>query len=208
MAEGSGDVTRWRDLYRQFIILGNPARACPKPTPDDLNRFEIETGVKLPLSYRSYTHVFGAGVFDLDAVSLRVSVPYCPSAMLDLKESFEINDSFKTTPGVSDRAKRLVYVANSFSGDLFGWDPEDETGAAEFGVYCAIRHGDVVKLADDFYGFITLCLDRSAFRERLHILDVDEDDEDEDDEDEDHAARSKRDHGPRRVFEPATAPSG
>jgi|GEM_PF-1827601 len=207
MTRSSDALDRWRDLYRQFTILGDPARACPKPTADDLDRFEAETGVKLPLSYRTYTQVFGAGAFDLDAVFLRVSVPYCPAAVLDLKESFEINDSWKTNPDISDRAKRLVYVANSFSGDLFGWDPEDETGAPEFGVYCAIRHGDVVKLADDFYGFIALCLDRSAFRERVQILDEDDDDEDEDDED-DIAPRSKRDRGPRREFLPAAIPSG
>lgn len=166
MAEPSDALDRWRELHTLFTIKGDPARTYPPPSPADLDRFESETGVKLPGSYRAYCQVFGAGVFDLDPVYLSVRAPYCPRPEFDLGGAFAINENFKKDRSIGERARRLVYVGSSFSGDLFGWDPAESTDAAapEFALYCAIRHGDVVKLADNFYDFINVCTDRAAFK--------------------------------------------
>lgn len=177
MSEPSDALARWREIYALFTIKGDPARAYPKPTEDDLDRFEAETGIKLPASYRAYCQVFGAGVFDLDAVNLRVSAPNCPDDVLDLKQALDILEGHKSMSDWTPRARRAIFFANSFRGDRFGWDPEDvsDPDAPEFRVFGHIRHDDdLTKLADDFYDFITLCMDSPAFSEPMRLMTYEE----------------------------------
>lgn len=195
MAEPSDALARWREIYAQFTIQGDPARAYPKPTEDDLGRFEAETGLKLPASYRAFCQVFGAGILDLDAVYLRVSAPGCPDDVLNLKQALDLRERHRSMSDWTPRARRAIYFANSFRNDRFGWDPEDasDLDAPEFRVFGLIRHDDdVTKLADDFYDFITLCMDSRAFSSPMRVATYAEE-------------TGKPAPAPKRVFIPASA---
>jgi hypothetical protein len=52
----------WEELYRRLKIIDTRGyRPVPKPTTDTLDRFETQTGLPLPRSYRHFAAVFGPG---------------------------------------------------------------------------------------------------------------------------------------------------
>ena len=166
MAQTDDTLVQWRSLYERLEVQGD-GRTCP--TPEEIDRFESETGIKLPAGYRGFLQVFGPGYFN-KKLSYEVAVcsPYCPVERMKLHPGSDLFHNLRTGYGLSDQAKRLTYFASDFSGGSFGWDPEEATDlrAPEFTIYALYRgQKKVDKMSNTFAGFVKICLNSAAIRE-------------------------------------------
>jgi len=173
MPRQNDTLERWQALRARFETKGASPGACQPPTAADLARFEAETGFRLSRGYRGFAQAFGPGVLAVGSGWIRCLTPYSCDDNFDLKSLLEQKASlakrFPTT--VAAQIGRLVSFASDFSGDQFGWDPEDviDSDAPEFGIY-VWHHGDdeqAVKLTRTFEGFIRLFTNQGAFRTRM-----------------------------------------
>jgi hypothetical protein len=161
----ASETRRWESLWRTLVIRENTILpTLPRPTDATLNRFEQDTGFRLPQSYRAFAKVFGPGELagdyhfffpgypgnehsDLAAVNARIRVraPGGPDF-----ESFI--SSFCRDP---EQVRRMVIFCGTGHGDWVGWDPEDvrDRRNCEYGIYQ--WHGEQPsKVADSFVQFV------------------------------------------------------
>jgi hypothetical protein len=167
VSESDWDCSHWQRLYDSLEIRELPAdsriKALPKPSDEDLDLYERESGFLLPLSYRAFIKVFGPGELGGD---FRLRAPgYPDDSHADLgRTNAEIRAgltetflSFFTDP---ERVARMVFFCAPGGGDWIGWDPEDVRDARlrEYGIY-EIGDEQMEKVADSFPQFIEeVCL--------------------------------------------------
>jgi len=160
----------WNALYRRLEIVIPPAAVpLPKPTNAALDRYEAETGSKLPRSYRQFVKVFGPGSL---CEWFRICVPgYADRKMIDLREydrgTHEGDDLFSEIYGQPELVQRLVFFSHTFGGDIIGWDPESRSKeeALDYMIYGLPRtERHIVKVADSFPKFIEGVLRGTALK--------------------------------------------
>ncbi len=169
----AGGMQHWAALKRTLAIPANPdLKPLAKPTDESLDRYEAETGFRLPHSYRSFIKVFGPGVLAWDyrivapgypeqgwAVDLAAfnAVPH--AALKDKRVLRQFKDPAQ--------AQRLVFFCRPGDGDLVGWDPEDVRDRRwhEYGTYEWGRGDALGFVAASFTEFIeNVCLSEANLR--------------------------------------------
>jgi len=166
------DPDPWLSLFRTFALDRGYAPPIPPP-PADLDRFEAETGIRLPAGFRGYLGVFGPGCLLVgrgnNIREMFISSPYCPDRPLNLMTAVERLRLLREDPprGLDDRMKRLVVFGRDGLGHEYGWDPEEVTdpAAPEFAVYAWYRGDHGYRVSRTFAGFIQFVLDVAARRE-------------------------------------------
>jgi hypothetical protein len=173
VSESVWDCQRWQRLYDSLEIHGLPAgsriKALPRPSDEDLDRYERESGFRLPLSYRAFIKVFGPGELGGDFRLRAPGYPDDPYADLG-RTNAEIRAGFTETFlsffDDPERVSRMVFFCAPGGGDWIGWDPEDVRDAElrEYGIY-EIGDEEMEKVADSFPQFIEeVCLGPEAAR--------------------------------------------
>jgi hypothetical protein len=151
------------------LPAGSRIKALPRPSDDDLNRYERESGFRLPLSYRAFVKVFGPGELGGDFRLRAPGYPDHPHADLG-RSNAEIRagltKTFLSLFNDPDRVARMVFFCAPGGGDWIGWDPEDIRDAElhEYGIY-EIGDEEMEKVADSFPQFIEeVCLGPGNYR--------------------------------------------
>lgn len=130
MTDPDRELDRWRSLFKTFSLQRRSDVPIP-PTGADLDRFEAETGIRLPAGFRSYLRVFGPGCLLVgggrDCREMFISSPYCPDSSLNLGRGVDLLRSLRDDPprGMDERVRRLVVFARNGLGHEFGWDPQE-----------------------------------------------------------------------------------
>jgi hypothetical protein len=146
----------WDDLEKRLVIdhvnsLGGVV--VLKPRLEDLDRFERESGFKLPDSYREFVLTFGPGCFDPGFYFYSPGFP--SDRRVDLAA---VNHSFKSqkSEGLYQSFFRFCN-RDDFHGS-WGWDPEDVTDpdTHEYGVYLLQGEGydGPHRVASTFHEFV------------------------------------------------------
>jgi len=169
MAESDRELDQWRELYGEFKVKSDKDDVTPPPV-EALDRFEAETGIRLPAGYRGYIRVFGPGCLLVGGgkhiTEMFIESPYCPESSMDLRRAAKRLQSLKDDPprGMDEQTQRIIVFATNGLGDEFGWDPQDVTDplAPEFGVYAWYRGDNVVKISNTFKGFMKFVLNLEA----------------------------------------------
>jgi hypothetical protein len=150
----------WQELYDSLrIVLFPDHPPLPKPLPAALDEYEAMTNFRLPPSYRGYALVFGPG--ELGAYA-RIRTPgYKGTEFADLFEcdrfTHEGDWLLCKIYGQTERIRRLVYFATSFTGDIFGWDAAEVTDpvAPEYAIWGLPRHREhLIRVANTFQEFV------------------------------------------------------
>jgi hypothetical protein len=158
------DEGYWKDLQGRLQISG-----VIKPVSDnDLDKYERKRELRLPVSYKYYCHVFGAGVlarwffitvpnylgkfkkrFDLDSLNL-------------VKDSLE----WQTYSNNPEQFSRALIFAEDEATALYFWDPDEltDTEKNEYAIYALFRDWTTKRLANTFDEFIDVCLGRHQIK--------------------------------------------
>src|SRR4051794_36927801 len=92
MARADEQLDQWRALY-QTCEGDNEEDRVPPPAAEQLDRFEAETGIRLPAGYRCYIQVFGPGTLEVgtgdSAREMFIWSPYCPRPSMGLEQAIE-----------------------------------------------------------------------------------------------------------------------
>jgi hypothetical protein len=159
--------TRWRRLCDELGANEHlpSLKPLPKPTDETLDRFEQESGFRLPLSYRAFVKVFGPGALGCE---YQIAVPDYTNnegglglreLNRDLKE--DIDEGFLELYSTGEQVLRLVLFCEAYRAWI-GWDPAEMSDAQrrEYGIYAwGGRDGTLTKLADSFPQFVEeVCL--------------------------------------------------
>jgi SMI1 / KNR4 family (SUKH-1) len=137
------EIHDWQEFYDSlFIDTGGYGVPVPKPTPTQLDRFEEQTGLRLPRSYRAFLLVFGPGEF---SASLRIAAPgYEYAGRIDLLAtsrsygwSAQEIDASSVAAEQKAHLHRLFYFGLESGREWLGWDPADirDAEASEYGIY-------------------------------------------------------------------------
>jgi hypothetical protein len=151
-------IRDWRAFYDSLVIRPMHGETVPRPTVSQLDRFEAETGFRLPRSYREYILVFGPGRLFSD---WDIAAPgYAASWLWDLRALDEMMRPEERwidrhPEAERDRVRRCRYFCRKYK-DAFGWDPAEvcDADAHEYAVYRIIEDGRVVRVAGSFRGFV------------------------------------------------------
>lgn len=137
--------------------------SAPKPTVEALDEFEHSFKIALPLSYRAYCLVFGAGVL---AGYFRISVPLRArtSTTVDLNvlnATSPRGDMCGTefSPSEVERIQRMIFFCKTISGEFIGWDPK-EIGSnldGEYAIYWIPRGSPPLDIAHTYQEFVSEC---------------------------------------------------
>ena len=132
--------------------------ALLKSTTQELDQFEKDHGVKLPLSYRSFAQRFGAGEL---AGHYRIAVPSPADnpyslARYNRDAHGPEEDAIWEGQAPPEVIPRLLFFANTIGGEYFAWDPQDvkDPSESEYAVLWFPRSlgGEIV--ANSFHEFI------------------------------------------------------
>jgi hypothetical protein len=169
----AGGMRRWTALRRTLSIPDNlPAPPLAKPTDATLDRFEAETGFRLPHSYRSFIKVFGPGTLAWD---YRIKAPGYPEQGEDvdlgtfnarIKQTLTKKQAWQQLADPT-QARRVVFFCALGGGDLVGWDPEDirDRRRREYGIYSWGRKVALEFVAGSFTEFIAdVCFSEANLR--------------------------------------------
>jgi len=139
----------WDDLVRQLDVMTWDGEHW-KSTPEDVDRFEAETGFRLPDDYREFAVAIGPGTIGNGEHEFDFLAPGFPetSGYQDLTQQFHRwrkdcqypggEDHSATTPYDPGRYARLLpFCFVGLVGDGFGWDPADvsDPDRHEYGIY-------------------------------------------------------------------------
>jgi hypothetical protein len=169
----AGGMRHWAALKRTLVIPDNPnLKPLAKPTDETLDRYEAETGFRLPRSYCSFIKVFGPGVLAWDyrivapgypeqgwAVDLAAFNAECHRPLADKRVLRQFKDPAQV--------RRVVFFCRPGDGDLVGWDPEDVRDKQwhEYGIYEWGREEALGFVAASFTEFIEdVCLSAASLR--------------------------------------------
>ena len=170
VAENDDSVT-WAALRSKLTVSDDGGHTCPLPTDADLDRFEADSGYRLPAGYRGFIKVFGPGVLLVGDAGLRCSAPYCVNPVFNLGGAPRMREWARNLPAASTPNDRLFCFADDDGGHQYGWDPDDPTDrdAPEFRMYARPRwtFNMAVPMSHTFEGFIRLFTNQKVFRTRM-----------------------------------------
>lgn len=169
----------WKALLTNLKIITNG----DKVTPVDykiLDTFEKDQGVKLPSSYRTYCHMFGAGqianLFNIAVPGYSGQTPPYSTEYLS-KSQIDLADQYAELGVDSTQLKRSIFFCFDIIGSNHFFDPEDviDNKNSEYAVFTLFRSGEIQRSANDFWEFITVfCLGDKCNK---LIIDVDSPDQ-------------------------------
>jgi len=136
-------ITDWRAFYSTLVIQNGYGQPVPKPTVAQLDRFEAETGLRLPGSYRECIAVFGPGEFPC---VLKVAGPGYGHLgntydLLTASQRYGYSRGEVAASGLptdqQERIGRLFYFGLHHGRQWLGWDPLDvrDAKASEYAIY-------------------------------------------------------------------------
>lgn len=149
---GRHEMGTWDDLKKRLKVYYASEGVVKKPKTRDLDRFERESGFKLPDDYREYARTFGSGTL---GKGWQISTPGFADADDGDVDLARFNHRF------SDRRFVRFCVKEDFHG-WFAWDPEDVTDAVRhhYGIYLLggpqgeDPDAPPIKVAPSFHEFI------------------------------------------------------
>jgi SMI1 / KNR4 family (SUKH-1) len=167
--EADENLDQWRALHEKCQVIGDDRTSLHRPTAEELDGFEADTGVKLPAGYRGFLRVFGPGVFEFSRYVIAIKGPYSGTEPSDLRTALERCERLRNERWMDAQLRRLIIFTHNGLGNEFGWDPEEATNpqAPEFAVYAWYRDDTPVKMSNTFLGFIKVCLDTRACLEHM-----------------------------------------
>ena len=123
-----------------------------------LDDFEIQSGVKLPQSYRTFCTVFGAGEL---SECYRITVPgYSGEAAFvdlhNLNSEMHVGLEWEEYSPDPKQFQRAIIFANDVARNIYFWDPSELTDAAtsEYGFYVKHEDWETKRLADTFWDLV------------------------------------------------------
>ncbi len=147
----------WRTLLKSIEIDPSGGEVTPVE-PSTIDDFEERWGGKLPKSYRTYCEVFGAGTF---GDSFNIAIPgyrgKAATFSLDrLNKSARNRDHAEYANDV-EQYDRGIYFCWDLITSIYFFDPDDVVGDVkhEYAVYLVYRDWEVVRVADNFWEFVT-----------------------------------------------------
>lgn len=153
---GRHEMGIWDDLKKRVLVDHVDALGgCVvlKPRPEDLDRFERESGFKLPDSYREFVMTFGPGCLDPGFYFYSPGFPSDQS--VDLAARNPSSQSQKPEGPFGDFIR--FCISDDFHGS-WAWKPEDVTdpGTHEYGIYLlgADGYDGPHKVASTFHEFV------------------------------------------------------
>src|SRR5262245_37325516 len=153
--------TRWETLLKGLEINTSMGELTPELT-QALDDFEKSRSVKLPLSYRSYCEVFGAGEFGRQ---FKIAVPgYKGDATVySLEELDQGAHELEYTSYAKDVAQyeRSIFFCVDILRSHYFFDPAEASDLRnhEYAVYTLFSDFTVKRTADNFWEFVSdFCL--------------------------------------------------
>jgi hypothetical protein len=147
----------WDDLEKRVVVDHvNAMGGCValKPRPEDLDRFERESGFKLPDGYREFAMTFGPGCLDPGFYFYSPGFPSDQSVDLAARNL----PSQPKEPGGPHGGFLRFCHSDDFHAS-WAWDPEDVTDpdTHEYGIYLlgADGYDGPHKVASTFHEFVT-----------------------------------------------------
>jgi hypothetical protein len=140
----------WDDLKKRIAVRYTSDGKHRKPKPKDLDRYEKESGFKLPDDYREFVLTFGPGTFGR---GWEFSSPGFPKVDSDVDLAY-MNRRFQeqNTPLHQDHVR--FCGKEDFHG-WWAWNPKDVTNPErhEYGIYLLLDDPPV-KVASTFREFV------------------------------------------------------
>ena len=159
-------ISKWQSLLETIEVTGE---LCPTSVAD-LDKFEQNTGFKLPASYRDYSVVFGPGVL-VRPFRYRIAVPGKPDrAELNELKKFnqyvrESNYEYKEYCPDPDQFQRAWFFGTDLATSWYFWDPQAVTDpkANECKIFVMHREWNIELLAASFWEFVSdVCLGKGV----------------------------------------------
>ena len=166
-------INQWQSLFNQLEIIQTPYGE-EFWSLEELNTFEDETGIILPVGYKEYCQVFGSGGFG-DFVGI-----YCPNLnfsnvlLASIKnEILDFHDS--QYEKMMDKESLINLLDNGlvFAGESCGisifWDlrsyGELDKSYDIYWISGDCFSGDIYNIGRDFYEFVTeFCLGEQSYK--------------------------------------------
>jgi hypothetical protein len=154
-------------LSRIVVRKIDSARYVELPTEETLNKFETETGLKLPTSYRQFAMAFGAGEL---AGFYRIYAPlpkryrFQGSSVFDLAaENERIRPHLGDYDFPSGSADYWVFCTDG-GGIMYAWNAK-ERSKYEYRIYGLVHNDEVHLAAETFPEFVEHCCRLDYWRE-------------------------------------------
>jgi hypothetical protein len=119
----------WDDLRRRLVVQYASEAEVQTPSPEDLDRFERESGFRLPDDYRDFAATFGPGT-------------YGPGWQVETPGFANAEGRYNGLAGLFRRVQDtypgfVVFCGKEDFHGWFAWDPKDVTdpGGHDYGVY-------------------------------------------------------------------------
>jgi hypothetical protein len=150
------DADSWDAFFSSFRVEGRIT--YPAYAERELDRFEGELGFRLPHSYREFCRTFGPGEIGYP-FHCNVAVPG-PSEWHSYSEISFLGSELGTAYASDLRnagISRPVLFGSDLSSYAYLWNAERVSSSVEyeFPVYVVRRLGDVTRLADTFFDFLS-----------------------------------------------------
>jgi hypothetical protein len=154
-------MTDWNQLHGELEIQGG-RRKKRTPTARTIEKFESDTGITLPKSYKEFAELFGAGEL---AGYYRFTVPLGRSDQYDLATFNETSHGSSDDDTWGEYAspqvlEKVLFFASTIGGELFAWRTDEVTNSknSEYAVYRFLRRPKLREVAKSFEEFFDKCL--------------------------------------------------
>lgn len=154
-------MTDWKKAYGELEIQGE-RRKKRTPTAKTIEKFESDTRITLPTSYKEFAEVFGT---DELAGYYRFTVPLGHSDQYDLAT---FNETSHGSPGdatwgeyaAPEILEKVLFFASTIGGELFAWRTDEVTDSknSDYAVYRFLRRPKLREVAKSFEEFFDKCL--------------------------------------------------
>ena len=144
----------WTKLYDSLSISELDGERLPKPSEQSLALFELTSGIRLPVSYREFTKVFGIGEL---AGYFRIAAP------LEVKSEYNLDEYNKIAHGdpaeelwaiyaPSAIIEKMLFFGETIGGEMFAWDTTKVTDKENLSTpsLCSIGRGTLNRSARRF----------------------------------------------------------
>lgn len=151
----------WDDLEKRLAVRYTSDGKHRKPKPKDLDRYEKESGFRLPDDYREFALTFGPGTFGR---GWQFSTPGFSKTKSHV-DLATLNHFFQMQKGDLNQSFVRFCGKEDFHG-WFAWNPEDVTDPAkhEYGIYL-LMDDPPVKVASTFREFVMFYAMGGGFHE-------------------------------------------
>lgn len=124
----------WERLFDTVKVYRDPGNAFDPPTDDELDKFEVQLGTRLPHTYREFMKRFGPGELKgwVRVKPLAVKKRGHGETVLNLTTASRHFAITGANYPNGEWLASLVYFASSGGGDQYAWDPASVTSRREY----------------------------------------------------------------------------